>query len=56
MENGVQMEMIEIVAGRIVHSEFLELGGEGSGAVSYLRFEGDGDVIIELYRGTPPAK
>jgi len=85
MENGVELELIEVMEGRIFHSEFIDSVGEGlhhlgyatddverdteklvaqgakvvmhyPNAVSYLRFEGDGGVITELYRKRPSTK
>jgi catechol 2,3-dioxygenase-like lactoylglutathione lyase family enzyme len=82
MENEVEVEFIEIVEGRIFHSEFQETVGEGlhhvgyavddvladtkklvaqgaevvmdqGAGCQYLRFEGDGGVITELYRKHP---
>jgi methylmalonyl-CoA/ethylmalonyl-CoA epimerase len=83
MENGVEIELIQVLEGPIYHAEFVERVREGihhlgfatddverdtallaaQGAkivmhypsfVSYLRFEGDGGVITELYRTRQP--
>jgi len=81
-ENEVEVELIEILEGRIFHSEFVETIGEGlhhvgymvddvladtkklvdqgakvvmdqGAGCQYLRFDGDGGVIVELYRKHP---
>ena len=85
MENGVVIELIQVLEGRIFHSEFIDSVGEGlhhigfasddveqdtdalvaegaevvmhcPHAVSYIRFEGDGGAITELYRKPQPSK
>lgn len=84
-ENGVELELIQPVEGRIYHSDFLDNVGEGvhhlayavedvdgeteklvaqgaevvlfqPGVHSYLKFEGDGGVIIELMRKHEPIR